>query len=38
MSALPLAYFGWLALTLVCYAGLIQWVKRLYIRRHGRWL
>jgi P-type Mg2+ transporter len=38
MTALPLAYFGWLALTLLCYAGLTQLVKNLYIRRYGRWL
>ena len=38
MTALPLAYFGWLALTLLCYAGLTQLVKTLYIRRYGRWL
>ena len=38
MTALPLAYFGWLALTLLCYAGLTQLVKRVYIRRFDRWL
>jgi Mg2+-importing ATPase len=38
MVALPLAYFGWLALTLLCYAGLTQLVKHLYMRRYGRWL
>jgi Mg2+-importing ATPase len=38
MTALPPAYFGWLALTLLCYAGLTQLVKRVYIHRYGRWL
>ncbi|MEI7036752.1 magnesium-translocating P-type ATPase [Fulvimonas yonginensis] len=38
MGTLPVAYFGWLALTLLCYAGLTQLVKHLYIRRYGRWL
>jgi len=38
MTALPFAYFGWLALTLLCYAGLTQLVKHLYMRRYGRWL
>src|SRR5690242_1647726 len=38
MTALPLAYFGWLALTLLCYAGLTQLVKSVYMRRYGRWL
>jgi Mg2+-importing ATPase len=38
MTGLPLAYFGWLALTLLCYAVLTQLVKRVYMRRYGRWL
>jgi Mg2+-importing ATPase len=38
MTALPLAYFGWLALTLLSYGVLTQLVKHLYIRRYGRWL
>ncbi len=38
MTALPAAYFGWLALTLLCYCGLTQAVKVWYIRRYGRWL
>ncbi|MGN2245282.1 magnesium-translocating P-type ATPase [Frateuria sp. GZRR35] len=38
MTGLPMAYFGWLALTLLCYAALTQLVKRVYIRRYGRWL
>jgi len=38
MTGLPAAYFGWLALTLLCYAALTQLVKRVYIRRYGRWL
>jgi Mg2+-importing ATPase len=35
---LPPAYFAWLALTLVCYCVLTQVMKRIYIRRYGRWL
>ena len=31
-------YFAWLALTLVCYCVLTQLMKRIYIRRYGRWL
>jgi Mg2+-importing ATPase len=38
MVPLPPAYFGWLVLTLVSYSVLTQLVKRLYIRRYGRWL
>jgi Mg2+-importing ATPase len=38
MVPLPPAYFGWLVLTLVSYSVLTQGVKRLYIRRFGRWL
>ncbi|UGB45314.1 magnesium-translocating P-type ATPase [Frateuria edaphi] len=38
MTGLPPAYFGWLALTLLCYAVLTQLVKRVYMRRYGRWL
>lgn len=35
---LPLAYFPWLAGTLLCYCLLTQLVKRWYIRRFGMWL
>ena len=38
MVPLPPAYFGWLVLTLVSYSVLTQVMKRLYIRRYGRWL
>ena len=38
MVALPPAYFGWLALTLLCYCVLTQAVKVWYMRRYGRWL
>jgi Mg2+-importing ATPase len=38
MVPLPLAYFPWLAGTLVCYCLLTQLVKRWYIRRFGMWL
>ena len=35
---LPLAYFPWLAGTLLCYCLLTQLVKRWYIRKFGTWL
>ncbi|RBL79797.1 magnesium-translocating P-type ATPase [Streptomyces cavourensis] len=35
--ALPPAYFGWLALTILSYVVLTQQVKTFYIRRYGRW-
>jgi Mg2+-importing ATPase len=38
MVPLPLAYFPWLAGTLLCYCLLTQLVKRWYIRRFGIWL
>lgn len=38
MVPLPLAYFPWLAGTLLCYCLLTQIVKRWYIRRFGMWL
>jgi Mg2+-importing ATPase len=38
MTPLPGIYFAWLAATLLCYCGLTQLMKVLYIRRFGRWL
>jgi P-type Mg2+ transporter len=38
LAPLPLAYFPWLAGTLLCYCLLTQVVKRWYIRRFGTWL
>jgi P-type Mg2+ transporter len=38
MEPLPGIYFAWLAATLLCYCGLTQLMKVLYIRRFGRWL
>jgi Mg2+-importing ATPase len=38
MVPLPSIYFAWLALTLLCYCGLTQLMKVIYIRRYGRWL
>jgi len=38
MVPLPLAYFPWLAGTLLCYCLLTQVVKRWYIGRFGMWL
>jgi Mg2+-importing ATPase len=35
---LPMAYFPWLAGTLLCYCLLTQLVKRWYIRKFGMWL
>jgi Mg2+-importing ATPase len=35
---LPLAYYGWVTLTVFTYAVLTQVIKTLYIRRYGRWL
>lgn len=38
LTPLPLAYFPWLAGTMLGYCLLIQVVKRWYIRRFGTWL
>jgi P-type Mg2+ transporter len=38
MVPLPAAFFGWLALTLLSYFALTQWVKWIYVRRYRRWL
>ncbi len=38
MVELPLEYFGWLALTVIAYCVLTQFVKTLYMRRFARWL
>ncbi|HEX7813506.1 magnesium-translocating P-type ATPase [Dyella sp.] len=38
MVPLPPMYFAWLAVTLLCYCGLTQVMKVIYIRRYGRWL
>ena len=38
MQALPIAFFGILAVTLFIYCVLIQTVKKLYIRKFGVWL
>jgi Mg2+-importing ATPase len=35
---LPLNYFPWLAITLVCYCVITQVVKKWYIKRFTRWL
>ncbi|MCL1910287.1 MAG: magnesium-translocating P-type ATPase [Kiritimatiellaeota bacterium] len=35
MESLPGIYFGWLALTVVLYLLLAQWVKHVYIKKHG---
>jgi len=35
---LPGVYFGWLALTIVCYMLLTQWMKNRYVRRYGELL
>lgn len=38
LAPLPLAYFGWLILTLFCYCTLTQLVKFWYIKRFTQWL
>ncbi|HJW07533.1 MAG TPA: magnesium-translocating P-type ATPase, partial [Rhodanobacter sp.] len=38
MVALPAAFFGWVALTVLTYGVLTQLMKLVYIRRYGRWL
>jgi len=38
MASLPLAYFGWLALIIVCYIVLAQIVKTIYIKVNKSWL
>jgi Mg2+-importing ATPase len=38
LVALPLNYFLWLAVTLLCYCILTQVIKQWYIRRFERWL
>ncbi|EIL98862.1 magnesium-translocating P-type ATPase [Rhodanobacter thiooxydans] len=38
MVALPPAFFGWVALTVLTYGVLTQLMKLVYIRRYGRWL
>jgi len=38
MTPLPLEYFKWLALTLLCYCLLIQFVKNWYLKKFGNWL
>jgi Mg2+-importing ATPase len=38
LEALPALYWPFLIITLLCYCLLIQWAKRLYIRKYGEWL
>ena len=38
LEPLPLGYFPWLAAILVAYCVLTQLLKRVYIRRFGKWL
>ena len=38
LVALPARYFTWLTVTLLCYCGLTQMVKRWYISRFHQWL
>ena len=35
LEALPMTYFPWLAAILLGYAGLVQWMKGIYVRRYG---
>jgi Mg2+-importing ATPase len=34
---MPIAYFPWLAGTLLCYCLVAQLMKTVYIRRFGQW-
>ena len=38
LQPLPIAYFPWLAGTLLCYCLVAQLMKTVYIRRFGQWL
>ena len=38
LTALPAAYFAWLALTVACYMVLATLLKTIYIRRYREWL
>ena len=38
LAPLPGVYFGWLALTIVCYMLLTQWMKNRYVKRYGELL
>lgn len=38
MAPLPWEYYKWLALTLLSYCLLIQFVKKLYLKKFGTWL
>lgn len=35
MQALPLSYFGWLTITVLCYLWLTQSMKHVYARKYG---
>ena len=37
LQPLPIAYFPWLAGTLLCYCLVAQLMKTVYIRRFGQW-
>ena len=37
-AALPMVYFAWLALTIVCYMALATLIKKLYVKRYGELL
>ena len=38
LARLPGVYFAWLALTIVCYMLLAQWMKHRYVKRYGELL
>jgi Mg2+-importing ATPase len=38
LASLPGVYFAWLALTIVCYMLLAQWMKHRYVKRYGELL
>lgn len=37
-AALPMVYFAWLALTIVCYMALATLIKKFYVKRYGELL
>ena len=38
LAALPVEYFGWLALTILLYMALVTAFKRIFVRRYGELL
>lgn len=38
LTPMPLSYFMWMGLTLLCYCFLVQWLKVWYIKKFRSWL